>query len=229
VEILSVGDGVEIAYWDEGDRAAAPMVLLHATGESSETWRALVPYFVEEHRLIGVDLRGHGASGRPGEYSLELMSNDVLSVLDQLALRQATLVGHSLGGVVALLVAASRPDVVVRLVLEDACPPYARDATVPDRPPGEMSFGWDLVAPLRAELNDPSRRFWPRLKDITAPTLVIGGGPQSPVPQHLLAEVVSTVPDADLTTIAVGHMIHDEALDQFVDVLRRWLDRHPLP
>lgn len=223
-----MGDGVTIAYWDEGDRAADPMVLLHATGETSDSWRPVAPRFVDDHRLIGVDLRGHGASDRPGEYSLQLMCDDILALLDRLALRQVTLVGHSLGGVIACLVAAARTDVIVRLVLEDACPPYARDATVPDRPPGDLPFDWDLVAPLRDELNDPTRRYWPRLKVITASTLVIGGGPRSPVPQHLLAEVVSTVPDADLVTIAVGHMVHDDALDQFVDVLRSWLGRHPL-
>lgn len=228
MEFLSVGDGVKIAYWDEGDRAAAPMVLLHATGETSDSWGPVVPYFVDEYRLIGVDLRGHGASDRPAGYSLQLMCDDVLAVLGQLGLRQVTLVGHSLGGVIACLVAAARADVVVRLVLEDACPPYARDATVPGRPPGDLPFDWNLVAPLRNELNDPTRRYWPRLRAITASTLVIGGGPPSPVPQHLLAEVTAMVPDAELATIAVGHMVHDDALAQFVDVLRSWLDRHPL-
>ncbi len=222
-------NGVRIACQLQGDPTAPTMVLLHATGETSAGWAAVARSFSGTFHVVALDLRGHGASEWPGDYSLELMRDDVLGVLDALSLADVTLVGHSLGGVVAYLVAAAtgRSDRVRRLVVEDACPPYPREATVPDRPPGRLAFDWDLVAPLRTQLNDPGRHFWPALAAITAPTLVVGGGPTSPIPQELLSEVVATVRDGELVTIGVGHMIHTEAQEDFVAALQDWLARHP--
>ncbi len=227
-----MANGVRIACRLQGDATAPAMVLLHATGETSASWAAVARSFSGAFHVVSLDLRGHGASEWPGVYSLELMRDDVLGVLDELALTDATLVGHSLGGAVAYLVASApvvpgQPDRVRRLVVEDACPPYPRDAAVPDRPPGELAFDWDLVAPLRAQLNDPTRRLWPGLTDIRDPTLVVGGGPTSPIPQDLLAEVVAAVPDSELVTIGVGHMIHDDAPERFLAALHDWLARHP--
>lgn len=203
------------------------MVLLHATGEASASWAPVTPLVAEGFRVVAVDLRGHGASDWPGLYSLELMRDDVVGVLDGLGLSGVTLLGHSLGGAVAYLVASVRPGLVRRLVVEDACPPYPRDGTVPDRPVGDLAFDWNLVAPLRAQLNDPTRRYWPGLADIAAPTLVVGGGPSSPIPQELLADVVVAVADAELVTIPVGHMVHNEAPERFAAAVRDWLARHP--
>ena len=76
--------------------------------------------------MLAVDLRGHGASSRPGAYSVALMAADVASLLDAVGGAAVDLVGHSLGGLVALRVAAGRPDRVRRLVLEDVGMPHAR-------------------------------------------------------------------------------------------------------
>jgi len=203
------------------------MVLLHATGESSTSWEQVAPVLARSFRVVAVDLRGHGASDWTGTYSLVAMRDDVLGVLAHLG-DPVTLVGHSLGGAVAYLVAEAQPGRVARLVIEDACPPYPRDSSLPTRPDGPLQFDWELVAPLRAELNDPARRSWPALGDITAPTLIVGGGPGSPVPQNLLAEVTDRVPDCELTTIEVGHMIHDDAPQEFLRAVLEWMATHPL-
>lgn len=220
-------NGVRVAYELCGDATAPVMVLLHATGETSASWAPVVSLLAGAFRVVTLDLRGHGASDWPGAYSLELVRDDVLGVLDALGLTGVTLVGHSLGGVVAYLAASARPGLIRRLVVEDACPPYPRDGPPPDRPPGELLFDWELVAPLRAQLNDPSRGYWPALREIAAPTLVVGDGPPSPIPQELLAEVVATVVDGELVTIPVGHTIHYEAPGRFVGAIRDWLARHP--
>lgn len=219
---MSEVNGIRLAHRARGDIGAPVMVLLHATGESSASWETVTPVLAQSFRVVAVDLRGHGESDWRGVYSLEAMRDDVIGLLDDLGGGAVTLVGHSLGGAIAYLVAQARPDLVRRLVIEDACPPYPRDSPVPPRPPGPLDFDWDLVAPLRAQLNDPERRWWPALRSITAPTLLIGGGPNSPIPRELLDEVADLVPDCRLATIPVGHMVHEGAPRQFLETLLDW-------
>ncbi|MZD04313.1 alpha/beta fold hydrolase, partial [Streptomyces sp. SID5785] len=96
-----------------------PLVLLHALGEDSRDWAGVTPALAATRRVHALDLRGHGASDRPGSYALEAVRDDVLAYLDAAGLDRIDLVGHSMGGVVACLLAAHRPHRVRRLVLED--------------------------------------------------------------------------------------------------------------
>ena len=116
-------NGIRLAYFTSGRADGPPLVLLHSLGEPSATWDEIAPELGREYQLIAFDLRGHGDSDWPGEYSFELMRDDVLDALDQLGLEQVSIIGHSLGGTVASLVAEARPALVRQLVLEDTCPP----------------------------------------------------------------------------------------------------------
>lgn len=221
-------NGIVLAHRAWGEVGAPVMVLLHATGESSASWEPLAPTLARSFRVVAVDLRGHGDSDWPGIYSLEAMRDDVVGLLDHLGDPAVTLVGHSLGGVVAYLVADAAPNCVARLVIEDACPPHARDSPAPPRPAGELGFDWDFVAPIRLQLDDPSRGYWPALATITAPTLLLSGGADSPIPQELLTEVAQLLPDCQLVMIPVGHMIHDDAPREFLHTVLDWMTAHPL-
>src|SRR5258708_27601122 len=101
--------GIEMAYRAWGAPAAPPMVLLHALGESAADWEDVAPVFAEYWQVYAPDLRGHGRSDRPGEYSLELMCADVAELLDALVLGRGDLIGHSLGGAGALPPGPPRP------------------------------------------------------------------------------------------------------------------------
>jgi pimeloyl-ACP methyl ester carboxylesterase len=79
------------------------MVLLHALGEQAASWDDVAARFATRFRVVALDLRGHGASTRPGAYSFTVMRDDVLGVLDALDLHDLVLVGRSLGGTVAYL------------------------------------------------------------------------------------------------------------------------------
>src|SRR5215475_12051881 len=92
---------VRLAYAVSGESDAAPMVLLHALGERAADWQPVAGRFTERFRVFAFDLRGHGDSDWPGEYSFQLMRDDVAAALDKLALTDVTLVGHSMGGAVA--------------------------------------------------------------------------------------------------------------------------------
>ena len=129
-------NGFEMAYRAWGPPAAPPMVLLHALGESAADWEDVAPVFAEYLQVYAPDLRGHGRSDWPGEYPLELMCADVAELLDALAPGRVDLIGHSMGGAVALLLAEQHPQRIGRLVLEDVMAPRPREAAVPSEPPG---------------------------------------------------------------------------------------------
>ncbi|MEU3844776.1 alpha/beta fold hydrolase [Streptomyces sp. NPDC028635] len=220
-----VANGLRLAYEVSGPPQARPAVLLHALGEDSRSWRAVARVLAADRRVYALDLRGHGRSEWPGTYTLELMASDVLGFLDALGLGAVDLVGHSLGGVVAHLMAREHPHRVARLVLEDVPAPRPRKPTAPVRPDGELSFDWDMVTAVRPQLDTPDPAWLERLAAITAPTLVVAGGPASHVPQDGVAELARRIPDARLIMIPVGHMVHDEAPEDFTRAVVEFLSR----
>lgn len=221
---LAGADGVAISIQVSGNVGAAPVVLLHALGDRADDWGGVATALAPDFRVFAVDLRGHGDSGRPGQYSFELMCDDVMAVIAGLDLHGVTLVGHSMGGVVAYLAALAQPGRIARLVIEDAPPPYPRTRLLPERPHGELAFDWAAVPAIAGQVNDPSRRWWTRLPEIQAPTLLIGGGASSHIPQELLAEVAGLIPDCTLVTLDAGHNVHATAPDEFIAALTGWLD-----
>jgi pimeloyl-ACP methyl ester carboxylesterase len=105
------------------DRAGrGPLVLLvHGITSSSRTWRAVMPHLWDDHELLAPDLLGHGTSAKPrGDYSLGAYASGLRDLLLALDLPRATVVGHSLGGGVAMQFAYQFPELVKRLVLVDS-------------------------------------------------------------------------------------------------------------
>ncbi len=120
-------DGVTRHVELDGPEGAPPVLVLHGITASTATWDWLVPLVAPTHRIARVDFRGHGGSSRtPGEYHSAGYVADAVAVCEELFDRPCTVVGHSLGGVTALGLAQSRPDLVEALVLEDP-PMGARD------------------------------------------------------------------------------------------------------
>lgn len=224
-------NGIRLAYFTSGRAGGPPLVLLPSMGETSATWDEIAPELGLQFRLIAFDLRGHGDSDWPGEYSFELMRDDVLDALDQLGLEQVSIIGHSLGGTVASLVAEARPALVSQLVLEDTCPPKPpapvppapsgaeeqadRPRTMPPPPPEKLPMDWPLVVAIAGQLKDPDPAWWAGLPSITARTLIIAGGEDSHVPQDLLAEAAQLIPDATLVGIPAGHRVHTSRPAEF--------------
>ncbi|GAB3862544.1 alpha/beta fold hydrolase [Dactylosporangium cerinum] len=210
----------------DGPADAPAAVLLHGGGSRGATWDLFTPALVSAgYRVVVPDLRGHAGSPRCRPYTLEHHRDDVLALLDRLELHQVTLIGHSLGGFAATLVAQEQPERIRRLVLEDPPAPPRRSA-------GKLSLGRLLM--LSIGTADPRRRYdrlaltsaitqlrqahpgwWDALPAITAPTLLLSGGPGSHIAPARLAEVAALIPRCDLVTVPVGHRIHSTAPEDF--------------
>ncbi|WP_406306709.1 alpha/beta fold hydrolase [Streptomyces sp. NBC_00879] len=215
--------GTRLSFQVSGPTDAPPVVLLHALGEDATDWDLVAVALAAGRRVYALDLRGHGRSDWPGEYSLELMRADVIGFLDALALDRVDLIGHSMGGIVACLLAEDHPRRVNRLVLEDVAAPRPRAKTTTTRPEGELTFDWDMVLAIRKQIDEPPRAWLERLGLITAKTLVVGGGPRSHVPQDGVAELGRLIPGARVVTIAAGHLIHRVEPKAFTEAAETFL------
>lgn len=220
-------NGVSLACEAAGPAAGPPLLLLHALGESRASWRKVAAGLAADGwRTRAVDLRGHGDSEWPGTYGFEEMRDDVLALLDALGLDRVTLVAHSMGTVVASLVAMDRPAAVRRMVLEEGPLPFPADPPRPvptAAPPTPYPFDWRLVPAVARQRNAPPARHWEGLAGITAPTLVVAGGPASHLRQDQLALTAGRIPGSRLVTIEAGHMVHDERPYEFLGVVRDFL------
>lgn len=108
--------GDRVAYRDEG--AGEVLLLIHGMGGSSSSWREIVPKLARKYRVIAPDLLGHGQSDKPrGDYSLGAFAVWLRDLLDELGIPQATVIGHSFGGGVAMQFAHQHRDYCRRLVL----------------------------------------------------------------------------------------------------------------
>jgi len=219
-----VGDlHFSLRVWQAVDKKQAPVVLLHAMGTTARDWDVIASGLCAERTVYAVDLRGHGASDWPGTYSVKLFAQDVIGILDQLDIDKVDLVGHSLGGLVACVVAAERQGHVRKLVLEDVAFLHPRPPGLPNRPAGNLPFDWHMVEQVRPEIDDPDPGWADIVARITAPTLLIGGGETSPIPQQHVAELADRLADARLTTIEAGHLVHETAPDRYVRILIAFL------
>ncbi|GIH69578.1 alpha/beta fold hydrolase [Sphaerimonospora thailandensis] len=218
-----VVNGIRLAYRVYGRADAPPLVLLHALGEDSTDWNGVIDAFAAHRRVYALDLRGHGRSDWPGEYGLELMRDDVLGFLDTLSLARVDVIGHSMGGMVAYLLAEEHPGRVGRLALEDIGAPMPRERRVPARPDGPLPYDWAMVTAIRAQIDDPDPVWLERLQEITAPTLVVGGGPASPMPQERVAELARRIRDSRHVTIPAGHLVHQADPEAFTRAVLAFL------
>ena len=111
---------VEINYLDERP-AGPPLVLLHGLGARWQVFAPLVSALSDDWHLVVLDLRGHGRSGRaPGRYLLDDYAGDVSAFLRREVGAPAVLFGHSLGGWVALLIAARHPELARAVIVGDS-------------------------------------------------------------------------------------------------------------
>ncbi len=197
-----------------------PIVFIHGMGTSSATWQRCMELLEDRFSVVAPDLLGHGGSpvpDDPGEYTRDRALDDLDDVLADIAVdvdTPAVLVGHSLGGYLALAHAATRPGVVRGVVVLNTGPGY-RDPV------------------KREEWNDRSRRNAPRfgvplqvttlnlqedsvvmdrLAETTTPTLVLAGSDDRPEYTGAGEYLQRKMPDARLAVVeGGGHSMHEDS------------------
>ncbi|QKG57372.1 alpha/beta fold hydrolase [Hymenobacter sp. BRD128] len=130
-------------YLDQGAPGARSLVILHGLFGTLDNWQTLARRWTEEAglRVVSIDLRNHGRSFHSPEHSYALMAQDVLALFDHLALDPArlTLMGHSMGGKVAMCLALGYPARLAQLIVLDIAPRFSN-----------MEHQDDIIAGLQA-------------------------------------------------------------------------------
>lgn len=118
---IESSDGVGLEVLVDGPQGAVPLVCLHGITASADEFGWLAERLIQEYRVVRPSLRGHGDSDRTsdGSYTGPGYVADAIAVLEEAVERPALVLGHSLGGVVALAVAQQRPDLVRAVLVVD--------------------------------------------------------------------------------------------------------------
>lgn len=127
-------DGVGIAYDVTGPPDAPAVVLVHSLGQDRSMWRAQVRSWGDHHRLLAVDLRGHGRSDAPdGRYSIAMLAGDVLAAAADAGIDRFHLCGVSIGGLVAQWLAVDAPERLRSLVASNTAARIGSEASWRER------------------------------------------------------------------------------------------------
>jgi esterase len=134
--------GLRLHYAAWGPRSAPPLILLHGGAANSHWWDWVAPRLAGTLRVLALDFPGHGKSDwpRPARYRMEDLARAVMNFADGLGMGRLDLVGHSMGGKVAMLVGAWHPRRMRSLVVVDATPDVSADGLAEMRQIGTRSL-----------------------------------------------------------------------------------------
>lgn len=123
--ILDLRSG-KLEVVERGPRDGSPIVLVHCFSCAINWWDGMMPALAREHRVVAIDLLGHGGSEKPGSgYTPENQASLVAEALEELGVGDAEVVGHSLGGSVSVALAAAKPSLVERVMIIDMPPDHS--------------------------------------------------------------------------------------------------------
>jgi esterase len=116
---------MQLHYLTFGSQTSAyayPLVLLHGLFGSGDNWGTIAKHFLQHYQVISVDLRNHGRSPHSDSQSYTDMADDLLALCNTLGVDRINLLGHSMGGKVAMQFATDHPDKIEKLMVVDMAP-----------------------------------------------------------------------------------------------------------
>lgn len=229
---------IDISYIDINTAVAKrTIIFLHGYGGKVLQWRHQLLHFAKDHRVIAIEMRGHGLSGKQGKYSMDMLQRDVAEVLAHLKPRPPfAMVGHSFGGAIAAEYTAAHPGEVSHLVMI-ATPgefhlrryyrfllalPYALHGFIAPfvknwvgAPPGVMkSLYYNTLKTWRG---------WPAFSQLRVPTLLMRGKYDRVFDEAQFRKVAETIPGAETLTLGAGHMAQLTRAQQVNKAMERFL------
>jgi 3-oxoadipate enol-lactonase len=166
-------NGIKICYDVNGK--GYPIVLVHGFGDRKEHWRAQVGELSKHFKVIRLDNRGAGKSDRPdGVYTMELFTDDIKGLLDELEIKKTHIIGHSLGGMIVLNFSLKYPKTINKIVLINTLASVTPPGVSPDQ--GIEWYIDNKIKDMKALQKDPlnsfiesakkkySREFWNQMK-----------------------------------------------------------------
>jgi pimeloyl-ACP methyl ester carboxylesterase len=224
-------DGVRIHYLVAG--SGEPVVLIHGLGSSAEVtwqWPGTLAALAARHRVVALDLPGHGRSDKPERkeaYGLQMIE-DVVRLLDHLDIRKAHVVGYSMGGMVALKLVAEHPDRVLSATLGGMG--WLQEG-------GQLQWVWEHMAQERRGRTPAPLRVCAaslghlaltaaELQAIKAPVLVLVGD-RDPVRRLYVAPLRAVRRDWPMIEIQGAGHIDLILRKQFREEIVRWVEKTP--
>jgi esterase len=224
-----------------------PLVILHGLFGSADNWQTVGKRLAADFHVHALDLRNHGRSPHAPDMDYTLMAADVVEFLDSRNLRSASLLGHSLGGKVAMQFALSSPNRVSQLVVVDvaprAYPPWHRQIlaalqaldlpTLRDRQQADSALASDIpdrafrwrfnLEALTAHYQQLNGAL-PAAGKFDGPVLFVRGQNSAYLSENDWPAIREKFPAARQEIIAgAGHWVHAEAPETFVAVVLKYL------
>jgi len=144
VDAVVLPNGLRLQYVEQGDPEGPAVLLLHGYTDSWRSWERLLPVLPPHWRVLALTQRGHGDADRPRDYAVHDMADDAAAFLDAVGVKEALVVGHSMGATVAECLAIRHPGRVAGLALLGAFATFAGNAEI------QALWAEDVV-----ELSDP--------------------------------------------------------------------------
>jgi pimeloyl-ACP methyl ester carboxylesterase len=214
---VSLPGGPTVNYQEWGRPDGAVVLLLHGLTASSSSWRNVAPVLGDNFRVVAPDARGHGGSQWMRDYTFEAMRDDVVRFMERLGILAAIVVGHSMGALTAYELAATHPELIRLLVLEEMPPPDPANPplAIPRRRDPRASYDWRAEIAVKRWRNAPPPGWWELASKIQANTLVLGAD-QSSLRQSRLEDLSRRIPHATFASMNSTHDGHQERPSEFL-------------
>lgn len=216
-------NGIDLHYEITG--AGDDLLLLHSGTHTTRMWDGFVERFSANHRIINVDLRGHGGSTNPDkEWSTRLFASDVLALLDHLGVSSCQAIGASAGAMTLLHIATQQPQRIEKMIVIGVgtyLPASCREKLAPVNPDLFNEAAWQNLRAKHTSGDDQIRALYawvaslaesyndmtftpPYLSTITATTLVVHGDRDYCFPASMAWDIYDAIPDSYLWVVPNG-------------------------
>ncbi len=228
---LKVND-INLYYQRSG--AGEPLVFLNGLSSDISEWQGLSLSLSRKYDFIAIDNRGAGRSDKPdAPYTIEMMANDVARVMDSLGVKNANILGLSMGGRIAVALALSRPELVKSLVLVSTRMQRTKrhgwihrlwlNLTSRNKARGSKQYPQPYYAFKRQWEASGSYNATARLHELRVPTLILHGKDDPLIPIKLANEMHESIEDSKLIIFNGGHLFFVGQFREFIETITDFL------